>query len=74
MQSLCDDRCDGVLELAAVCLSPTGADLSISILFLLCRADVMTDVVEFWNWLLSACPRQELIYLFLFYFFFAGLM
>jgi PI4-kinase N-terminal region len=23
----------------------------------------MTDVVECWNWLLSACPRQELVFL-----------
>jgi hypothetical protein len=23
----------------------------------------MTDVVECWNWLLSACPQQELVFL-----------
>jgi hypothetical protein len=30
---------------------------------LFARADVMTDVVECWNWLLSACPSQELVFL-----------
>jgi len=27
------------------------------------RADVMTDIVECWHWLLSACPVQELVFL-----------
>jgi len=27
------------------------------------RADVMTDIVECWHWLLSACPQQELVFL-----------